>query len=252
MITYEHPLNERIRTLLRLESLFGKAGYFLQAQGQYEHHTALIALFEILDVAGRADLKVDLMQELERQRQVLLAFRDNPAVSEEALASSLYEIEQTSSALLSMSGKIGQHIRDNEWLMAIRSRASIPGGLCEFDVPAYHHWLNQDSAKRQEALKKWFYPMNPMVEGTRIVLRLLRASEKCEQLCARKGSFQRTMTGQAIPQMVRIELPHAESVVPEVSANKYILNIRFVSTQAGARAQAVEKNIDFKLTLCSL
>ena len=100
MITYEYPFNERIRTLLRLEDLFEKSAYFAQDDGALEHHTALVSLFEILEVAGRADLKMDLIQELERQRQTLLAFRNNPEISEEALSGALYEIEQSSAALL--------------------------------------------------------------------------------------------------------------------------------------------------------
>jgi len=129
VITYEYPFNERIRTLLRLEDLFDKAAHFMRGETQYEHHVSLLTLFEILDVAGRADLKVDLVQELERQRQALLSFRNNPEVSEEALSGALYEIEQASSALLAMAGKIGQYLRENEWLMSIKSRASIPGGV---------------------------------------------------------------------------------------------------------------------------
>ena len=79
-----------------------------------------------LEVAGRADLKMDLIQELERQRQTLLAFRNNPDISEEALSGALYEIEQSSAALLGMTGKIGQYLRENDWLMGIKSRAAIP------------------------------------------------------------------------------------------------------------------------------
>ena len=90
MITYEYPFNERIRTLLRLEDLFDKAAYFVQQDGTREHHVALLTLFEILEVASRADLKMDLIQELERQRQSLLVFRNNPDISEEALSGALY------------------------------------------------------------------------------------------------------------------------------------------------------------------
>jgi len=114
VITYEYPFNERIRTLLRLEDLFEKASYFIQQNGSREHHVALLTLFEILEVASRADLKMDLIQELERQRQALLAFRDNPEISEEALSGALYEIEQASAALLGMTGKIGQYLREND------------------------------------------------------------------------------------------------------------------------------------------
>ena len=103
MITYEYPFNERIRTLLRLEDLFDKTGHFLQEDGVLEHHVALLTLFEIMEVASRADLKMDLIQELERQRQALLAYRNNPDISEEALSGALYEIEQASAALLAMT-----------------------------------------------------------------------------------------------------------------------------------------------------
>ncbi len=34
----------------------------------------------MLEVAGRADLKSDLLQELERQKQTLLSFKSNPNV----------------------------------------------------------------------------------------------------------------------------------------------------------------------------
>ena len=129
MITYEYPLNERIRTLLRLEDLFEKTLYFADTDGPHEHHVALVTMFEILEVAGRADLKFDLVQELERQRQILLSFRNNPDISEDALSGALYEIEQSSTALLAMQGKTGQYLRENDWLMSIKNRAGIPGGV---------------------------------------------------------------------------------------------------------------------------
>jgi len=176
VITYEYPFNERIRTLLRLEDLFEKTAYFVEQQGTREHHVALLSLFEILEVAGRADLKMDLIQELERQRQSLLVFRDNPDISEEALSGALYEIEQSSAALLGMTGKIGQHLRENDWLMGVKSRSVIPGGVCEFDLPTYHYWQHQSPEVRREALLGWVKPFMPLSGGLRIVLRLLRAS----------------------------------------------------------------------------
>ena len=54
MICYEHPLNERIRTLLRLEDLFDKIIFLIDKDDAIEHHSALVTLFEILDVASRA------------------------------------------------------------------------------------------------------------------------------------------------------------------------------------------------------
>ena len=190
MITYEYPFNERIRTLLRLEDLFDKTTHFLQHDGPQEHHVALVTLFEILEVAGRADLKMDLIQELERQRQTLLAFRNNPEISEEALSGALYEIEQASAALLGMTGKMGQYLRENDWLMGIKSRAAIPGGVCEFDLPSYHYWLHQPPEARRSAVSGWLKPLLPLRDGLAIVLRLLRASGRPEHQMAKSGTFQ--------------------------------------------------------------
>ncbi|MGH9576632.1 MAG: cell division protein ZapD, partial [Terriglobales bacterium] len=141
MISYEHPLSERVRTLLRLEDLFERIDYFLHKNDAHEHHVALLSIFEILEVSGRADLKSDLLQELERQKHSLESLRDNPDVSGEALDNVLWQIDQASSRLIKASGRIGQELRENEWLMSIRQRTGIPGGVCEFDLPSYHYWL---------------------------------------------------------------------------------------------------------------
>ena len=54
--------------------------------------------------------------------------------------------------MLAQAGRVGSHLRDNEWLMAIKQRTAIPGGVCEFDLPAYHWWLNQDPGPRRNDL----------------------------------------------------------------------------------------------------
>jgi cell division protein ZapD len=77
LILYEYPFNERIRTLLRLEDLFDRLDYFLGQEHPLQHHVAITTIFEIIDVAGRADLKTDLIKELERQRQAGAAARQS-------------------------------------------------------------------------------------------------------------------------------------------------------------------------------
>ena len=251
MITYEYPLSERIRTLLRLESLFERALYFVAAESAHDHHEALLTLFEILEVAGRADLKFDLVQELERQRQTLLSFRNNPEISEEALAGALYEIEQASAQMLAMHGKVGQYLRENEWLMAIKNRAAIPGGVCEFDLPAYHYWLHRDSEQRRKGLSGWLAPILPISAGLSIVLRLLRSSGRPELQTAGGGAYQLMLAGRTA-QMLRLRVPRAEPYIPEISANKYALNIRFTIPEGDLRARPADVDVGFELTFCNL
>ena len=85
LILYEYPFNESIRTMLRLEHLFDRLGQLIERDAAVDHHHALATIFEIMDVAGRADLKSDLMRDLERQRSLLEGYRSNPQVSSSAL-----------------------------------------------------------------------------------------------------------------------------------------------------------------------
>jgi cell division protein ZapD len=251
VITFEYPLNERIRTLLRLEDLFERTTFFLTRQDSHDHHVALVTMFEILEVASRADLKSDLLQELERQKQVLAGFRNNPEISEEALDSIIQSIEQTLAALRAMSGKVGQHVRDNEWLMSIKQRTVIPGGACEFDLPSYHFWLHRDPEARSRDLANWLNPMLPVRDGLAIVLRLLRTSGKPTECVAYHGAYQQ-MLGGRVAQMVRIRLKREGGFIPEISANKYALNIRFTVQDGDLRPKVCESDVTFELTFCNL
>jgi len=250
VIIYEYPLNERIRTLLRLEDLFERLGVLLSRDDAIDHHFALLTLFEILEVASRADLKSDLLQELERQRQVLAAFRNNPDIAEDILLQVLGDMERASTALFAVAGKIGQHVRENEWLMSIKQRSSIPGGTNEFDLPSYHHWLHRDAAERSADLQAWIGPMFAIRDAGAIVLKLLREGGKPAKHVAQNGTFSQ-MLGGRVAQLVRIRLPRTTPVIPEISANKYALNIRF--TVLGAdRARGCETDVEFELTFCNL
>ncbi|TJZ73093.1 cell division protein ZapD [Chitiniphilus eburneus] len=252
MISYEFPINERIRTLLRLEHLYDRTALFAGRADAVDHHVALLGIFEIMEVASRADLKSDLLQELERQRQTLASLRNNPHISEAALEGVLAEIETVHGRMLDMTGKFGQYLRENEWLMTIKQRLSIPGGACEFDLPSYHYWQQLPAERRQAEVDRWFRPLTPIKQGIDIVLRLLRDSARVSHYTAHLGTFQQMSGGKTI-QLLRVTLPSDLPVVPELSANRYAINVRFVHpSTSGERPRVVESDIDFSLGYCNL
>jgi cell division protein ZapD len=216
-----------------------------------EHHAALLTLFEILEVTCRADLKSDLLQELERQKQTLEALRNNPAISEQALNEVLRDIDSVAGSLHAMSGKVGQYLRENEWLMSIKQRTTIPGGICEFDLPSYHFWLNQDETRRRQDLMSWLTPMLPIRDGLAIVLRMLRDSGKSSHHIATQGTFQQMLSGR-VAQMLRITVASDLPCLPEISANKYAINIRFTTLGGSQKPRGCEIDVEFDLTLCNL
>jgi len=251
VIDYEFPLNEKVRTLLRLEDLFARMAHFIEYAQGMDHHAALITLFEILEVASRADLKSELLQELERQNRALSALHNNPAIFHDALDAILAEIEGASAGILAMPGKTGQHLRENEWLMGIKQRAVMPGGTCEFDLPSYHYWQEQDADSRRKHLQIWLTPFLPLHTGLKIVLRLLRESGKVFHFTAHHGTFQQ-MQGGRVAQLLRVSLSSELACIPEVGANKYAINIRFIAANYAAKTTLFEQEVPFDLTFCSL
>jgi cell division protein ZapD len=250
LIVYEYPFNERIRTLLRLEDLYEKFVYFLHQEHPQQHHIALATIFEMLEVAGRADLKSDLLQELERQKQTLLGFKSHPNVETERLDSILGDLDSISANLMAAQGKTGQHIRDNEWLMSIRGRTIIPGGACEFDLPSYYAWQHRPARQRFDDIAGWFAPLTPLFDAISMVLRLLRESGRPAKMIAQTGSYQQMLQGK-VYQMLRMAVDESLNVIPEISANKYMLWVRFTSQGGDMKPKPLDVDVPFELSLCN-
>lgn len=251
MISYEFPLNEKVRTWLRLEDLFSRMSHFMAGELAIEHHFALTTLFEIHEVASRPELKSELLQELERQKRSLASLHNNPAISEQALEQVLNEIEQASASLLALPGKVGVNLRENEWLMGIKQRTCIPGGTCQFDLSSYHYWQNQPISTRQDNLQEWLSPMLPIREAVAFLLHLLRGNGRTIGFTAPRGTFQQ-MQGGRTAHLLRVSVSEKLACIPEFSANKYAINIRFIVANYAAKSSLFEQDVPFDLTFYTL
>ncbi|HVC50360.1 MAG TPA: cell division protein ZapD [Burkholderiales bacterium] len=251
VISYDYPLNERIRTLLRLEHLFDKADFYVSRDDRLDHHAAVMALFEMMDVTTRADLKSELLQEVERHKSFLEPLQNNPSIDLNALNEVLTQLKDINHILYTLPGKTGQHLRENDWLMSIRQRAAIPGGLCEFDAPSYHYWLHQDAATRRNDLDSWLNPMRCIQKSLSLILKLLREAGQPGPQVAHQGSYQQVLSGRSA-QLLRIKMPDHSEFVPEISANRYAINIRFTVMDGQQKPRTAEQDVAFNLMLCSL
>ena len=201
-------------------------------------------------MTSRSDLRGELLQELERHKQSLTAMRNNPQVAEDVLTSVLAQIDAAQSGLNANPGRAGQYLRDNEWLMSIRSRAIIPGGTCEFDLPSYHAWLMRPASERIADLQAWVGPLAQFGRALGIVLRLLRESAQHSARIAQAGSFQQMLQGRTYS-LLQVRLDKSLGAIPEISANKYMLWIRFTSADRDLKPRPLERDVEFDLALCS-
>ena len=251
MILYEYPFNERIRTYLRLEQLFQRLGHLLSGEQALQHHYALTTIFEIMDVGARADLKSDVLKDLEKQKHVLNGYRGNPSIAESVLDEIIAQMDHCISSLVSLPGKAGQALTENEWLMSIRSRAGIPGGTCGFDLPAYYAWQHHAPDVRQRALEQWASTLAPLAESIYVLLKLLRDSGVPQKVAAERGQFQQNLPQGRSFQLLRLALDPALGLIPEISGNRLIVSVRLMRLADDGRLHASTEDAAFELTLCA-
>jgi cell division protein ZapD len=135
--------------------------------------------------------------------------------------------------------------------MAIKQRASIPGGTSEFDVPSYHAWLNHPATRRRADLGNWLASLLPIHAALAIVLRVLRESGRSQAFIAFRGVYQSTPADKPA-QMLRLVIDDQLACVPEISANKYALNVRFLLPEGVQKSRVFEQDVPFELAFCNL
>ncbi len=251
MIRYEYPFNESIRTMLRLEHLFDRLGQLIAREPAVDHHHALATIFEIMDVGARADLKSDLLKELERHRQQLLGFRGNPSIAEATLEEVLGRIDGAYARLNQVVGKAGAALTGNEWLMSIRSRISIPGGTCEFDLPAYYAWQQFDATRRRNDLLQWVASLMPLAEALQVLLGLLRDSGAPHRVVALGGQYSQSLQAGRLYSLMRVRIDKALNLVPEISGHRLMVLVRLMRQDADGRLRPSTEDTSFELTLCA-
>jgi cell division protein ZapD len=251
VILYEYPFNERLRTYLRLEQLYRRLGELLARAHPIDHHFALVTIFEIMDVAARADLKTDVLKDLERHKNLLDSLRGNPDIAEHMLDQVSRHVEQCFAQLNGQSGKAGQALTDNEWLMGVRSRIGIPGGTCGFDLPGYHAWQSSDAERRLRDLEDWASTLAPLGQSLQLLLKLLRETGVPQWVAAEKGVFQQAMPPGRSFQLLRLRIDPTLNLVPEISGNRLLVSVRLLRPENGSKPQPSNEDASFEVTLCS-
>ena len=251
MILYEYPFNERIRTYLRLQQLFNRLGQLMARTEALDHHFALTTLFEIIEVASRSELKSDVLKDLERQKQLYNGYRGNPAISEKALDGLIAQLDEHFEALNEVSGKIGMGLSDNDFLMSLRSRVVIPGGTCEFDLPAYFHWQHRSVEQRQADLQRWVQTLAPLAEAVVLLLKMLRDSGSPQKVVAPGGQFQQNLPQGRTFQLLRLGINPSLGLIPEISGNRLLLSVRLMRQGDDERLHLAQEDASFELTLCA-
>jgi cell division protein ZapD len=244
-IVFEQPLNERLRTFLRIDFLYSQALFHSQSQSQWGSRAAVASLLDIIAITSRSDARADALKELERQLASLNEFQSRPGVDTSRLRTVISNLLRLRAALLASGAQYLQPLRDSDFLSAIKHRSAIPGGTCEFDLPDFYFWLSQPGGARTETFASWLALVRPLCDSVSELLWLVRQSGRPRRETARGGVYHITFDRENPVQLLRIAVPGALGIYPEISGSQH--------SWAGPteRARQVESDVEFELTCCT-
>jgi cell division protein ZapD len=251
-VVYEQPLNERMRTFLRLEFLYTQASYHAESPSPWSARAAVASMLEILAITARGDSRNDVVKELERHVNVLKEYETKSGVDPGRLKLLMSNLVKLRNDLSTIGGNYMAPLRDSEFLSAIKHRSAIPGGTCDFDLPDYTYWLNRPGEARAAEFNGWLALIRPLCDSIAELLWLTRQNAKSRSEVATRGIFQLQFDRENPCQLVRVTLPPGIDLFPEISGSQHRCTIRFLNwLDARSRPVHVEVDVPFLLTCCS-
>jgi cell division protein ZapD len=248
---YEQPINERMRTLMRLEFLYQQMLYHSELETDWATRAATSSLLEIIAILTRGDVRSDVHKELNHQIEGLQRFQSQPGVDARQLEALIANLVACRNELDAVGTHFLQPLKDCEFLSSIKHRSAIPGGTCEFDLPEYSHWLRQPFARRQEDLVGWLGIIRPLCDA---VIELLWLIRECAQPVAKvaiNGMYQHRVQKHENGRLLRVSLPDNSQLYPEISGSHHHFTVRFLEwSTIDSRAVQAAYDVDFHISIC--
>jgi cell division protein ZapD len=248
---YEQPLSERMRTFLRLEFLYHPMLRNSEKDDDWATRATLATLLEILAILSRGDVRSEVLNELDHQIGSLQRFQSHTGVDGGRLDNLVKKFGQSRDDISRIGTSFLQPLKDSEFLNAIKHRSAIPGGTCEFDLPAYSHWVRQPIDRRQEDMADWLQAVRPLCDGVSEVLWLIRESAQPQERNAVKGMYQHNMQKDGSCRLLRVSLPEGSPLFPEISGSQHRFTVRFLEwSTVKSRAVQTANDVLFMLSVC--
>ena len=234
-VLFEHPLNEKMRTWLRIEFLIQQ----LTVNLPIVDHAGALHFFRNV-----GEVRTELLKELDRQQRKLQTWIGVPGVDQSRIEALIQQLKAAGSVLIS-APRIGQFLREDRLIALVRQRLSIPGGCCSFDLPTLHIWLHLPQAQRDSQVETWIASLNPLTQALTMVLDLIRQSAPFRKQTSLNGFYQDN-GGDA--DLLRLNLSLDSQLYPQISGHKSRFAIRFMPLDS--ENGQVPERLDFELACC--
>jgi cell division protein ZapD len=251
MAEYEQPINERMRTFMRLEFLYQQMLYNSELEADWATRAATSSLLEIMAILTRGDVRSDVLKELDHQLDGLKRFQSQPEVDLRRLETLVANLATSRDELDTAGTHFLQPLKDSEFLNSIKHRSAIPGGTCEFDLPEYSHWLRQPFTRRQQDVQGWLACVRPVCDAVIELLWLIRESAQPVDKVAINGMYQHRMQRDTTYRLLRVCLPDNSQLYPEISGSQHRFTVRFLEwSTIASRAVQTGHDVEFRISIC--
>ena len=248
---YEQPLNERIRTFLRLEHLLACLRYHERDASSWGRRATMTILLDILNILARHDLRTELSKALGSSYAQLEQLSERTDIDSRQLQQVLARLDTLGRELQLVPPQSASYLlRDNPLLNSLNNRHAIPGGTCGFDIPSYQHWLAQKENSIAQDIEQWCTHVVPLENAINQFLQMLRASVQPQRHEAPGGVL--VYQSDTSTQLIRVWLDDA-SAYPEISAGRHRAIIRFMAYGDDMlRVRQCRSTITFQMACCRL
>lgn len=247
---YEQPLNERMRTFMRLEFLYRQMLYNTEFEADWATRAATGSLLEIMAILTRGDVRSDVHKELDYQIENLKRYASQPEVDARRLDALIKNLVASRTDVDAAGPQFLQPLKDNEFLCSIKHRSSIPGGTCEFDLPEFSHWLRQPFERRQDDISDWLQAIRPVCDAVVELLWLMRESARPTEKVASNGMYHHKMQKDTSCRLLRVTLPDESPLYPEISGSQHRFTVRFLEwSTINRRAVQTGQDVRFQISI---
>lgn len=243
MIAFEYPLNEKIRSYLRLEFLFLQIKQSMCFTNESDSTAFFKALFELIELSERCDIRHDLIKDLRLLSEQMKSWLEMAEVDQKAVGDLITEIDQLIEVVSNMPKQI-RYFKTNRFLTSLKQRFSIPSGCCNFDLPQFHFWLANDLQTRQQDSQNWFSHFASLDKALALFLKIKRSQGVSSEQNAKTGFYQGEVENCSF---LTIKLKKEQAVYPMISGHKNRYSIRFMSADYESHCA---ENVPFQQILC--
>ena len=243
---YEHPLNEKVRLLLRLEALFNQLDTYRDVSESANIQPFFAALFQTIEVLERNDVRTSLGFYLELIEKSMVRWSQRSDVEMNSLQKELAQAVRLQQEV-SQTAKACKVLKADRFLSSLKQRFAIAGGTCDFDLPQLHYWRLKPHLHQLADIHQWLTCLDVYIRAMSFSMMFLRGSAGFRELIATKGFYQDSPSQKI--SFLRIKYDPSLGYFPMVSGNKNRYSITFMEPDKHSVKTSTNDNIPFQLSV---